>query len=247
MSSPLIEASDKVFWHRFIEFYEPFMKKIENPENILEFGVFHGHSIAWFHDRFPQARIVGCDILDVQPEWPRSERIEYRKVDQNDVTALDNLFEDLGRKFDLVIEDGSHLPRHQRNCLLAALPRVRSGGIYILEDLHTSHPAHEMYQKLKQPGVIGPLHLLLAIEHIKTCGLASSSLKQLGKNSLFDYAQIMNVYERVSSINLYKRAALPLRCWRCGASEFNYHDLRCACGAGLYSEDDSMTAVIIAA
>jgi hypothetical protein len=45
---------------------------------------------------------------------------------------------------------------------------------------------------------------------------------------------------------ILKRAALPLRCWQCGQSTpaFDFGSLRCQCGAPLYEEADSMSALI---
>ena len=82
----------------------------------------------------------------------------------------------LGMTFDLVIEDGSHHPIHQRNCLVETLPHVREGGLYILEDIHTAHPAHALYRWMGRDHVIGPLHLLLALEHLQAIGPAGGGL-----------------------------------------------------------------------
>jgi hypothetical protein len=40
---------------------------------------------------------------------------------------------------DLIIEDGSHVPRHQADCLRFGFSALNPGGIYLLEDIHTSY------------------------------------------------------------------------------------------------------------
>ncbi len=134
--------------------------------------MFKGDSIRWLAARFPDARIVGCDIVPPQPSWPVSPNIGYARLDQGSVEQIRRLFQHLNRQFDLIIEDGSHKPVHQRNCLVEALPYVRASGMYILEDIHTAHPAHPLYRELQRPTVVGPLHLLLALEHLQANGAA---------------------------------------------------------------------------
>ena len=41
--------------------------------------------------------------------------------------------------FDIVIDDGSHAPAHQVASLTALWPHVKVGGVYLVEDLHTSY------------------------------------------------------------------------------------------------------------
>ncbi|HEY6363137.1 MAG TPA: class I SAM-dependent methyltransferase [Vicinamibacterales bacterium] len=238
--------SDKSFWHRYLEFYEEAFSKLGQVSSILEFGVFKGDSIRWLAQRFPDARIVGCDIIPPQPSWPVSPRIGYATLDQGSLEQIRRLFQHLNIRFDLIIEDGSHQPVHQRNCLVESLACVRPGGIYVLEDLHTAHPQHPLYRELGRSSVVGPLHLLLALEHLQANGrvIDEPTLSRLTGDSLFSREDVELVARRVASINLYRRATLPHRCYNCGSSDFDYGTLRCRCGADLYDEADSMSAVL---
>ncbi len=208
--------------------------------------MFKGDSIRWLAGRFPDARIVGCDIVPPQPSWPVSPNIGYARLDQGSVEQIRRLFQHLNRQFDLIIEDGSHKPVHQRNCLVEALPYVRASGMYILEDIHTAHPAHPLYRELQRPTVVGPLHLLLALEHLQANGAAldDATIARLTQDSLFSREDVELVFGRVRSVDVYRRATLPHRCYSCGKSEFEYGALRCRCGADLYGIADSMSAVL---
>jgi hypothetical protein len=96
--------------------------------------------------------------------------ITYLTADQGDRPGIARMLKALGREFDLVIEDGSHLPPHQAICLAETFPLVRPGGLYVLEDLHTSHPGHPLYRESCAPGTPDGLHLLLLIEHLLATG-----------------------------------------------------------------------------
>jgi hypothetical protein len=55
-----------------------------------------------------------------------------------------------GKSLDLVIEDGSHHPAHQRDSLLESISYLRGGATYIVEDIHTSK------EQLRNFGLIAP-------------------------------------------------------------------------------------------
>jgi hypothetical protein len=244
--TPPLHESDKVYWHRYLEFYESSFAELGRVAAVLEFGVFKGDSIRWLAERFPDAAIIGCDIVPPQASWPQSSRIEYVTIDQGSVEQLRQFFEERALQFDLVIEDGSHQPIHQRNCLVETLPHVRPDGLYVLEDLHTSHPQHQLYRALGRTDVVGPLHLLLALEHLRSIGaeLDEATLMQLSTSSLFKVADVDEIFRRIASIAIYKRSTLPRRCYRCGSSAFDYHALRCTCGVDVHDTADSMSAVL---
>ena len=41
--------------------------------------------------------------------------------------------------FDIIIDDGGHTMKQQITSFTYLLPKVRSGGLYVIEDLHTSY------------------------------------------------------------------------------------------------------------
>lgn len=43
------------------------------------------------------------------------------------------------KKFDIIIDDGGHTMNQQKTSFMFLLPLVRSGGLYIIEDLETSY------------------------------------------------------------------------------------------------------------
>lgn len=246
MINPL-EESDKNYWHHYVGFYDKELAGL-NCRSILEFGVWRGASIRWLMTRFPSATIYGADILAVQPSWPIGENVRYLQLDQADIGQVKDVFNKINTELDLVIEDGSHVPEHQRNCLVESISRIRSGGIYILEDIHTSHPKHPYYRKSKSlfKPLIGPLHLLLAVDHMKSCSdaLRQKKIGELSVNSLFNRHQIQLLCEKIEMVSIFKRTTLPSRCFACGCADFDYAMLKCKCGVNLYAETDSMSALI---
>lgn len=239
-------GTDKDYWHRYTQIYEDAFDALGHVGDILEFGVLNGDSIRRLATRFPEARIVGADIQSQVPSWPVAETIGYERIDQGDRDGVRAMFARLDRSYDLLIEDGSHLPQHQVTCLVEGLPHVRSGKLFILEDVHTSHPDNADFSAHNGAGSANCLHVLLAFEHLKTLGrpLTPALAKQLASARFFTEPEVMTLFDQISALEVYRRPHLPLRCYNCGTSEFDYRTLRCTCGVALYSASDSMSVLI---
>jgi hypothetical protein len=238
--------SDKHYWHRYTDAYDQAFHSLGDAADILEFGVLGGGSIRWLAQRFPRAMIVGVDIAAPTPAWPRDDRIEYVQADQGDAGAIGAMFARFRRRFDLIVDDGSHLPQHQASCLIKAFPFIQPGGLYILEDVHTSHPANPDFRQFNPPGIANCLHVLLAMRHLKDCGepLSNEIASALATPGFFSKDDLFYLFGAIGTIDLYRRTILPLRCYRCGSSSFDYKRLRCACGTDLYAAADSMSFLL---
>ncbi len=243
-----IENTDKFFWHRYDAIYTDELSQLKDVKKIVEFGVFKGDSVRWLNREYSNAKIYAADILPIQPEWTENDSIIYYQLDQDKVSEIQSFFGTTGNEIDLIIEDGSHFPQHQKNCLLIGMNYLKSEGIYILEDLHTSHPHHDYYiEQGKTKNYISPLHLLLFMEHYMSNNeqIQDSKIRELTNNSLFSYEEIKKLIDSVKSIKIYRRSTLPKKCYNCGSSDYNYHLLKCKCGADIFAEADSMTAVLV--
>ena len=250
--SPLLEESDKSFWHGYTGFYDERLPQTM-PDPIVEFGVFHGNSIRWLLEKYPDAQIYGADILHVQPEWPTSTRVEYRCVDQSNELAVAEFFRTIPRP-GMIIEDGSHLPSHQARCLRLGLEHLKPGGLYILEDIHSSHPQHQLYHEELSATPLADntqhhptvLSLLMCFEHILRTkqSLHQQQLRQFATPTFMTETQLHRVFKRIKRIDFFKRATLPTRCYSCNSSSFNYTDFKCECGVDLMHIADSMTVII---
>lgn len=90
-------------------------------------------SIRMWHESFPAAHIVGVDISDCSAfanDW-----FTFVQADCGDAGQLARVGQ-LGRQFDLIVDDGSHAPFHQQQTFLALFPLLRPGGLFIIEDTH---------------------------------------------------------------------------------------------------------------
>lgn len=125
----LKHGTDKATFHKYCDFYEKELQGL-NPKRILEIGVKDGASLRMWKEYYPDAEVIGLDITE-----PLSiPGCTVLKMDATDVYAL----RELG-KFDLIIDDGSHNTKDQQITFDYLFHHgLKRGGVYIIEDVHTS-------------------------------------------------------------------------------------------------------------
>lgn len=99
---------------------------------ILELGVLNGCSLRAWRDYFPNAEILGVDN-DLN-RLVREDRIRSFLCDTTDRDKF-ILFSKTLPELDIVIDDASHLLTEQLFAIAALWPRLKSGGLYVVEDI----------------------------------------------------------------------------------------------------------------
>lgn len=121
--------------HDYLRKYEFFLRPLRHRQfTLLELGIFKGASLKTWAEFFSGARIVGVDI---EPETRAfaGGRVEVIIGDLAQTDFLRSLI-DLNAK--VIIDDASHWWADQLRALFVLYPTLMSGGIYIVEDIHTS-------------------------------------------------------------------------------------------------------------
>ena len=124
--------------HDYLRTYERHVVWMRDlPVKVLELGVLNGASLKVWRDFFPLGEIIGADY---SPERAKQagERIAIEIGDCGDPAFLRPLAEKHG-PFDLIVDDASHIWKHQQDAFETLFPHLKPGGIYILEDIHTSY------------------------------------------------------------------------------------------------------------
>jgi hypothetical protein len=130
----------------FTPVYHKYFESIrEQPLNFLEIGIGSGPSLKMWYDYFPNAKIHAIDIND-------STRYENHRVrtyigNQEDRRSLATMMHQIGI-VDAIIDDGGHMMGQQQVSLGYLFPKLKEGGIYFLEDLHTSFWPYGQFKDL---------------------------------------------------------------------------------------------------
>ncbi len=136
-------GTDKWGLHFYTPVYNSFLRRMRRlPIRLLEIGIggynmqgVGGASLSMWADYFPEGRIVGIDVADKRLSL--DPRIEVRRGSQEDSDFLNRVCDELG-PFDIIIDDGSHVPQHVTSSFNILFPRLRDGGYYMIEDVQTT-------------------------------------------------------------------------------------------------------------
>ncbi len=125
--------------HNYTPYYAKWFEPVRGlPLKILEIGIGMGASLRTWQEYFPNAEITG---IDIHPDRRRfaDRRIRICIGDQTDENFLRSVVEEAGGAFDIIIDDGGHFMNQQIISFNVLFPYVKPGGIYVVEDLHTSY------------------------------------------------------------------------------------------------------------
>ena len=142
-ASTVIWAEKKITGHNYSKLYEKYFHKFRNEKKIrlLEIGSLYGSSAASFLSFFKNIEIVCLDVNPFQIKYfSKNIRKIYLNTRSNEnLTKVSNYFD---YEFDIIIDDGSHNKKDQILTINKFLPKLKSKGIYVIEDTceYLTHP-----------------------------------------------------------------------------------------------------------
>jgi hypothetical protein len=137
-------GSDKWGLHQYTAHYERHFAPLrDTAATVLELGVggYHipvlgGGSLRTWKRYFHRAMIYGVDIHDKSQF--EEQRIRIRRGSQSDAEFLEQVVAETG-PLDVIIDDGSHVNSDVLSSFRLLFPKLRVGGVYVVEDLQTSY------------------------------------------------------------------------------------------------------------
>ncbi len=139
-----IYGTDKWGRHYYTPHYQQHFQIFEFKKiNLLEIGVGGyesptkgGASLGMWKRYFPYGKIFSIDIYD--KSFLQEKRIKIFKGSQVDKDFLNEVVNEIG-DLDIIIDDGSHINEHVVETFKYLFPKLKDGGIYVVEDTQTSY------------------------------------------------------------------------------------------------------------
>ena len=129
-------ATDK-YKNNYSGFYKNIFSKYINNKNlnILEIGIARGSSLKTWDGLFYNANIYGIDLNEQCADLCK----DYDNI-KIIIGNVNNIIEKLnGINFDIIIDDGSHLPNDIIASFNVFFNKLNKDGVYIIEDLGPSY------------------------------------------------------------------------------------------------------------
>ncbi|MFZ1814410.1 MAG: class I SAM-dependent methyltransferase [Rhizobiaceae bacterium] len=127
-------------WHHYLPAYDRhFAPYRDKPVGMLEIGVFKGGSLELWNSYFhPDSMIMG---IDINPDCAAFDNnpCQVRIGSQADPAFLDLCIQEFPDGIDIILDDGSHKSHHVIASFSHLFPKLKDGGIYVVEDLHCAY------------------------------------------------------------------------------------------------------------
>lgn len=126
-------------WDHYFELYERYFSRFRGADVvILEIGVYQGGSLQMWKSYFgPGASIYA---IDIHPSCKQFEDDQTRIFigSQSDPAFLRELMKEIPKP-DIILDDGGHMMHQQITSFNHLFGHLKEGGLYMVEDLHTSY------------------------------------------------------------------------------------------------------------
>jgi len=191
VKNPYSHDSDEILGHGFAKFYEKKLKKLKKKTfNMLEIGTWEGASTASFSLYFPKSFIYGID---------RNYRFKYQSKNikflncnikkHSDLEEFEKQFRN--KKFEVIIDDGSHLLNDMIFSLKFFFKYLDKKGIYVIEDFNAP-----VYFKELNDGKNNELLIQEILKKIKK--------KEKFKSTILNNSDQNYLFENISKVEYYK-------------------------------------------
>ncbi|OJU80402.1 MAG: hypothetical protein BGO10_05755 [Chlamydia sp. 32-24] len=138
-SDPSATSGKGSNYHDYTKVYSKYFAPIRNKRiKLLEIGVFEGNGVKMWEQYLPNADLHFVDITFAYLKY-FSLRSKYYLANQENPVDLTRVVIEAGGNFDVIIDDGGHTMNQQLVSFHTLFPHVKNGGMYIIEDLHTSY------------------------------------------------------------------------------------------------------------
>jgi len=126
-------------WAHYYDIYERELARYrDRPVSFLEIGVFKGGSVPmWKAFLSDGSRLT---FIDIDPACANHAEAgtTIEIGNQTDPDFIERIARTYG-PFDIVVDDGSHINIHQIKSFELLWPHIADGGLYVVEDCHTSY------------------------------------------------------------------------------------------------------------
>ena len=197
--------------HDYLRKYEFFLRPLKAEKfTLLELGVFKGASLKTWEEYFDNADIIGVDCEPAAAAYAGG-RVNIILGDLSQPGFLETLPELNPR---VVIDDASHTWKDQLLALFVIYPVLMSGGIYIVEDVHTSFPPLDTIFNSGQKH--SPFEVLLKTAEYMTGNRGPAPivpdrvLEPLSPHELFD-EEIRLIADQTDAITFIERACVLIK------------------------------------
>jgi len=147
---PYSEDTTSGHRHPYTPIYDELFSHLRDEEiNVAEIGIEQNDSINIWRRYFPLAKIYGFEYNDEYIERARNQNlvdVQYEKFNIQDEDSIHSTLQKVGVKYDIIVEDSTHLFEDQIRFIRNSIEYLKEDGILIIEDIFRNR-SEEDYKK----------------------------------------------------------------------------------------------------
>jgi glycosyltransferase involved in cell wall biosynthesis len=140
--------------HPYTPFYDELFSSLRDEEiNVAEIGIEKNDSINIWRRYFPLAKIYGYEYSDEYLENARSQNlldVQYEKFNIQDENSIHSTLQKVGVKYDIIVEDSTHLFEDQIRFIKNSIEYLKPGGILVIEDIFRNRSEDDYKKELAE-------------------------------------------------------------------------------------------------
>lgn len=139
--------------HGYTPFYDMLFSSMRYNNILLaEIGIYHNMSMKCWRKYFPNATLYGLEWNNDFIQKALSDNLystKYLCINVKDENSIKQIFQSINRKFDVIIEDSTHVFEDQIRVINNVHQYINPGGVLIIEDLFISEDEQRYIDELK--------------------------------------------------------------------------------------------------
>ena len=181
-AQPYKQNRDLISAHGYAKFYEKYFKDIKNENlNIIELGSFYGNASAALFFYFKNSKIFSADINPDMYIY-NSNRIKNFYLNSSSKNSIQKNLINRNLKFDIIIEDASHMLKDQIISLFMLFKMLNSGGYFIIEEIDFPQIREDMRIDQDPPDLKTILNKIIISEDFNSKYISSEEKNYFLKN-----------------------------------------------------------------
>ena len=123
----------------YTPYYDMLFRHLKDQKILFaEIGIELNASTKMWRKFFSKAKIYGLEFDDkkiIQAKKHGLKNTFYKKIDVSSQKNIKSAFLKINKKFDIIIDDSTHLIDHQINVIKETVPFLKKNGVLIIEDI----------------------------------------------------------------------------------------------------------------
>lgn len=142
---------DTLHKHAYTSIYNLLFSNLRYKDIKLgELGILDNNSMLSWREFFPNAKLYGFEWFDERLDKAINDNIDctYIKMNVKDINSISDGLSGAGSKFDILIDDSTHLFEDQIKFVNEAYKHLNPGGILIIEDIFINANEEDYFKSI---------------------------------------------------------------------------------------------------